>query len=113
MFAVSKNKRESAIKGGIGGGLFALGGVVLFVAVFGGDIPDTKQNYENLKANIQAVYAVDDVTLVDSHLESGARVKIVIDGITSEVTADWDPETYEPTLSPLTVEIKDLEAIKK
>lgn len=112
MFAVSINGTESRFRGGVGGGLFALGGVVFAVSLFGGDVPDTKQNHDNFVANVKSVYSVDEVTLLDYHLDNGDTIKVHADGRTYEVIANWDPETYEPTLYPTTAGIEDLEALK-
>lgn len=112
MLAVSKNGKESRIRGGIGGTLFAIGAVVFAVSLFGGDVPDTKQNHANFVANVKSVYSVDEVTLLDYDLDNGDTIKVHADGRTYEVIANWDPETFEPTLYPTTVEIEDLEALK-
>lgn len=111
--AKNSKEEEGSVRGGVGGALLLLGVVVLGVSLFVGDIPDSKQNHENLQANVKTAYNVDDVTLIEFPLENGSRVNIVSDGLTSEVIVNWDPDTYEPTLSPISVDLEDLEALKR
>lgn len=111
--AKREGEEDNPAVGGLGAIFTVAGGFMLCLTIFAGDVPDNKQNHENLKTNIQAVYNVDDVIRVDRELHNGDRIKITSDGITSEVIANWDPETYEPTLSPVAVQIEDLEALKK
>ena len=88
-------------------------GLVFLAMCFSRSGPDISQNNDNFIANVKSVYSVDEVTLLDHRLDNGDTIKINSDGRTYEVIANWDTETYEPTLYPVAVEIEDLEALKK
>lgn len=107
-------KEEGNAGRGVFGGMFLILGVVLFGVSWGSNFStDSKQNFNNFEANVKAVYSVDDVTALDLDLDNGDTIKIHADGRTYEVIANWDPDTYEPTLYPTTAGIEDLEALKK
>lgn len=96
---------------GLGVTLLIVGGGILGILLFTPHNLDNDQNYENLKANIQTVYAVTDVDQPEGDLISGNAITVDVDGKTYEVLASWDEVTYEPKLSSSASTLNDDEIV--
>lgn len=90
-----------------------MGAVGVWMILFVSGTPDHTQNIENLKTNIQKVYDVDDVTMLDKELKNGDTIKISDDGKTFEVFVNWDLETYKPTIAPTTATVEEIAELEK
>lgn len=96
---------------GLGVTMLIVSGMIVGILLFTPHNLDNDQNYENLKANIQTIYAVTDVDQPEGDLISGNAITVDVDGKTYEVLASWDEVTYEPKLSSSASTLNDDEIV--